>query len=81
MTEKGTIITYGKKAVTIQDEKKEQFYAPFDNIEDLILPFLTYPLKPIHVTYDIDYTNYSHQSNKKKRYYAINVKILDTVIF
>lgn len=81
MSEKGIIITYGKKAATIQNEKKEQFYAPFDNMEELILPFLRYPLKPIHVTYDIDYNNYSNECNNKKRYYAINVKILDTVIF
>ena len=76
----GKIITYGKKAVTIQNKDKEQFYAPFEELEDLIIPFLKYPFNTIHVTYEIDYNNYSHENNRKKRYYAANVKIIDTVI-
>ena len=76
----GIIITYGRKAVTLQNKDKEQFYAPFEELEELILPFLTYPFKPIHVSYEIDYSNYSGEIMKKKRYYANNVKLINTII-
>ena len=76
----GRILTYGKKAVTIQNKQKNQFYAPINEVEDLIIPFLRYPLHPIYVTYDIDYNNYSGEANGIKRYYAYNVKIIDSII-
>ena len=76
----GKIITYGKKAVTIQNKDKEQFYAPFEELEEIILPFLKYPFNPICVTYDIDYSNYSGEIMKKKRYYANNVKLINKII-
>ena len=39
----GIAKTYGKKALTIVTDKKEQFYAPFENVETLIMPFLKVP--------------------------------------
>ena len=50
----GKIITFGKKAVTIQNDKKEQFYAPIENIEELIIPFLCFPYIPIYVNFEIN---------------------------
>ena len=76
----GRILTYGKKAVTIQNKEKNQFYAPINDIEDLIIPFLREPMHAIYVTYDIDYNNYAGEANGKKRYYAYNVKIIDSII-
>lgn len=73
----GKIITFGKKAVTIQNDKKEQFYAPIENIEELIIPFLSESYIPIYVSFEINYNNFEGQSNDKKRYYAYNVKISD----
>ena len=77
---KGTIITFGKKAVTIQTEDKEQYYAPFENMDALIFANLETDL-PILVTFDIDTTQYSGHSNGKPRYYAKNVQLRDIVAF
>ena len=78
---KGFIRCYGKKAVTIQTQNLQQFYAPYENVEDLIRPFLKDNSKyPILVTFDIDRTNSSGYANGIKRYYAKNVRIDDTII-
>ena len=77
---KGTIITFGKKAATIQTENKEQYYAPFESIEDFIFANLETDM-PILVTFDIDMTQYSGRSNGKPRYYAKNVQLRDIVAF
>ena len=71
----GKIITFGKKAVTIQNDNKEQFYAPLENLEDLIIPFLHHPYTPLYVSFNINYKKFSGQSNNKKRYFAYNVKL------
>ena len=44
--QQGKIITFGKKAATIQNDNKEQFYAPLENLEELIISYLHqhYPL-------------------------------------
>ena len=78
---KGFIRSYGKKAVTIQTQNLQQYYAPYENVEDLIRPFLKDNSKyPILVTFDIDYTSSSGYANGIKRYYAKNVRIDDTII-
>lgn len=78
--QQGKIITFGKKAVTIQNDNKEQFYAPLENLEDLIIPFLHNKTIPLYVSFDINYNNFSGQSNNKKRYFAYNVKLADIII-
>jgi len=78
--QQGKIITFGKKAVTIQNDNKEQFYAPLENLEDLIIPFLHHQSIPLYVSFDINYNNFSGQSNNKKRYFAYNVKLVDVII-
>ena len=78
---KGFIITFGEKAVTVQNEQKEQFYAPIECVDKEVYNKLTYPFYPINVSYDINYEKFSGTSNKKKRYYAYNVKLIDYVIF
>ena len=76
----GLIITYGKKAATLQNKDKEQFYAPFGELDEMILYLLKYPFLPIQVTYKVDYNNYSYENNGKKRYYAYNVKMINIII-
>jgi hypothetical protein len=77
---KGAIITVGTKAVTIQTENKQQYYAPLENMDDLIFASVETDM-PIFVTFDIDTTQYSGHSNGKPRYYAKNVQLQDTVTF
>jgi phage terminase large subunit-like protein len=78
---KGTIRSYGKKALTIQSSDKHQYYAPFENVEKLIIPFLDEPSKyPIHVIFEIDYSQYSGEIRGKKRFYAKEIKIDDSII-
>ena len=78
---KGTIRSYGKKALTIQSSDKHQYYAPFENVENLIIPFLDDSSKyPIHVIFEIDYSQYSGEIKGKKRYFAKEVKIDDTIL-
>lgn len=78
---KGYIRSYGKKAITIETSNLYQYYAPYQNVEDLIIPFLKDSSKyPILVTFEIDRSNSAGLANGKKRYYASNVKIDDTII-
>jgi hypothetical protein len=78
---KGIIRSYGKKALTIQTRDYYQYYAPFENVEDLIIPFLDDSSKyPIHIIFEIDYSKYSGEIKGKKRYFAKEVKIDDTII-
>jgi len=76
----GDIITFGKKAATIQTKTKDQFYAPFENMDDLLLVHLDTAM-PIRVTFDIDDSLCSGHSNNKPRYYAKNVQLQDMVLF
>ena len=77
---KGEIKTFGKKAVTIITENKLQYYAPLENVEELIYPFLVEPFKTIPVKFDINYKEWSGSANGKKRYFAYNVKISDDIV-
>lgn len=77
---RGLIKTYGKKALTIITDEKEQYYAPLDDVEELIFPFLKHPFSPILVDFNINYDKWSGNSNGNKRYFAYNVKISDVII-
>lgn len=77
---KGEIKTFGKKAVTIITDNKFQYYAPLENVEKLIYPFLVEPFKTIPVKFDINYKEWSGSANGRKRYFAYNVKISDEIV-
>jgi len=77
----GIIKTFGKKAITIINDDKLQYYAPLEDVEELIHPFLKDPFTPIKVTFDINYKEWSGNANGNKRYFAYNVKISDTIVF
>jgi hypothetical protein len=70
----GFIRTYGKLAATIQTNKGEQYYAPLNNINDLILIQLNEPLTFIPVKFEVDISQWSGNAHCRKRYYAFNVE-------
>lgn len=77
---KGIIIAFGEKAATIQTENKDQYYAPFEHMDDLIVANLEADM-PIFVIFDVDKSQHAGHSNNKPRYYAKNVQLQDIVIF
>lgn len=78
--QQGKIITFGKKAATIQNDNKEQFYAPLENLEELIISFLHQNYIPLYVSFYININEFSGHSNNKKRYFAYNVKLTDIIL-
>ncbi len=79
MYEKGIILTYGKKAIAIQNENKEQFYAPYENIHEEVLNLLNSYVH-LEVKFKINYNLYSGNIKNKKRFYVYDVKLLNTII-
>ena len=75
---KGYIVTFGKKAVAIQTENKDQYYAPYEDVDELIKQNLDTDM-PIVVAFEVDLTRYAGHSNDKPRYYAKNVQLRDVV--
>lgn len=78
--QQGKIITFGKKAATIQNDNKEQFYAPLENLEELIIQFLHQHYIPLYVSFYVNINEFSGHSNNKKRYFAYNVKLADIIL-
>lgn len=77
----GVIITYGKKAVTIQTEGGHQFYGPKENIkDDSLINCLTNGIGFIPVKFMVDYEQYSGKTKYGKRFYAYDIK-LDVLVF
>tara|TARA_B110000967_G_C18830475_1_gene533798 strand:+ start:507 stop:746 length:240 start_codon:yes stop_codon:yes gene_type:complete len=74
---KGTIITFGSKAATIQTENKQQFYAPFEELSNILMGNLSNELIPLNVTFKIDKKRYSGHVFSIPRYYALNVEVKD----
>ena len=79
MLYEGYIITTGKKAVTIQSNQ-HQYYAPLENLDINLLNLLNKNNFTLHVKFNIDENSWSGFANGRKRYYAINVKLNDTII-
>ena len=40
---KGIVKSFGKLAITIEDNEKRQYYAPFEDVDKYVLEQLTYP--------------------------------------
>ena len=79
MFDRGIVLTYGKKAVTIQKINKEQFYAPLIHIQDSVLKLLPNTLR-LEVIFKVNTEMYSGKIKGKKRYYAYDVRLADTII-
>ena len=73
--ENGQIITYGRKAVTIQNNKILQFYVPINILNENISDLLTEPFTPIFVSFIIDYTKMCGKTKYGPRYYAYDVEL------
>tara|TARA_B100000035_G_scaffold150403_1_gene128195 strand:- start:4775 stop:5017 length:243 start_codon:yes stop_codon:yes gene_type:complete len=79
MFNNGIILTYGTKAIAIQDKNKQQYYAPFDNVDSDVFDMLDKTIR-LSVIFKIDYENYSGYIKGKKRFYAYDVKLYDTIL-
>lgn len=75
-----TIITFGRRAATIQTKNGQQFYAPCRQLSIFVIYDLLKEGVPITVIFDIDKTRYAGHAHSIPRYYAINVK-LKNIIF
>ena len=80
---RGIIRAFGTKAITIQATDFQQYYGPLEEVEDLIKPFLDTEYirrTAILVTFEIDFSRYSGEIRGKKRFYAKEIKIDDSII-
>ncbi len=75
MDEYGVIKAFGKLAVTIQSSNYQQYYAPFESLDSLILEQLIIPLPFLPVKFKVNKDKYSGETLYGKRYYAENVKL------
>lgn len=72
---KGFIRSYGKKALTIQTETKEQYYGPLENIiDETLFDLLSNKLSYIPVKFMVDTKNYSGEIKGVKRYFAYDIE-------
>ena len=72
----GKIITFGTKALTIQTQNKNQYYTPYDNLDECFVnKIIDIEIFNLPVKFEIDYNNFAGFSNGNKRYYAKNIKI------
>lgn len=70
----GTVITFGKKALTIATDDGNQYYAPADELAPCVIHKLQWPVKPFAVLFDVDKTRVSGVTLAGPRYYAMSVK-------
>ncbi len=75
MEEHGIIKAFGRLAVTIQSSNQQQYYAPFESLDPLILEQLIDPLPVLPVKFTVNKYKYSGETEYGKRYYAENVKL------
>ena len=54
----GTIITFGRRAATIQTKNGQQFYAPFRQLSSFVINDLLKEGVPLTVIFDIDKTRF-----------------------
>lgn len=76
----GYIITFGKKAITIQTKEKNQYIANFEDCSEGILEMLSHNFYSNVIMFDIDKSRFSGETKYGKRYYAINVKFYELII-
>ena len=72
---KGIVKTFGKLAISIEDKEKNQYYAPFEDVDKYVLEQLTYPLPVLPIKFNINKEKFSDYSKNIPRYYAYNVQL------
>jgi hypothetical protein len=73
---KGVVKTYGTKAITIETQSKQQYYALLENVDIKIREHLTYPLPIMPVKFHPVTSMTSGKTINGPRYFAVNV-VLD----
>ena len=76
----GFVIAYGDLALTIQTENKQQFYALFENVDEIVMKLLGNTTLNIPVKFKVDYTKFNGKTKYGKRFHALNVELQDLVI-
>ena len=71
----GFIRTFGKKAITIEDDDKRQYYAPIEEVGPLVKEHLVEPLLYIPVKFYPDKSRSAGSTIISERYYALNVTL------
>lgn len=75
MSHTGFIRTFGRKAVTIEDLSKNQYYCPIKDLPKEITEHLVIPLLHLPVKFEVNHYNYAGRTTFGRRYYAFNVKL------
>tara|TARA_B110000008_G_C16919892_1_gene544261 strand:+ start:184 stop:423 length:240 start_codon:yes stop_codon:yes gene_type:complete len=76
----GTIITFGRRAATIQIESGQQFYAPCAQMSLFVIHELLTNGPHLPVTFAVDDTRTAGVASGMLRYYAQNVELKDILI-
>lgn len=71
----GFIRTFGKKAVTIEDSNKKQYYAVMEDVDKYVKEHLEEPLPHLPVKFIIDIEKIAGVTTIAPRYHAKEVKL------
>jgi len=71
----GYVKSFGKMAITIEDENKKQYYAPFSDIHKYVLEQLIEPLPKLPVKFNVNTHKTAGYANNVPRYYAFDVQL------
>ena len=66
----GTVVAFGKKALTISTEDGNQFYAPADELSHSVTDKLRWPVERFLVSFEVDKTRICGETLSGPRYYA-----------
>jgi len=66
----GTVVAFGKKALTISTEDGNQFYALAEDLSPLVIGKLCWPIKRFLVSFEVDKTRICGETLSGPRYYA-----------
>ena len=70
----GYVKAFGKKALTIETNDLNQYYAPFTNISDSqLLHLIQHPIPYIPVQFDVNTLSHSGSTSFGPRFYATNI--------
>jgi hypothetical protein len=71
----GYVKTFGRMAITIEDENKKQYYAPFSDIDEYVLEQLIFPFPYLPVKFTVNKYKNAGYANNVPRYYAFDVQL------
>jgi hypothetical protein len=71
----GYVKYFGRMAITIEDENKKQYYAPFSDMDEYVLEQLIFPLPKLPVKFYVNTYKTAGYANNVPRYYAFDVQL------